>query len=210
MERIFVLLSSLTKKALNDRLVNIHTHRPTGCAVEPTFGGVHPWQAAERFDAEALRRAVGDAQMVGEIGLDYACGVDRELQMRLFRAQLRLAEELRRPVVIHCVKAFEQVMRELRSYRLRAVVFHGFIGSAEQAARAVDAGYYLSFGARAFRSPRTVEALRRTPLDRLFAETDDSGEPIGEIYRRIAQIIGIDTERLEEEILRNYRKIFER
>lgn len=197
-------------ETVNDLLVNIHTHRPAGDAVEPSFGGVHPWQAAERFDAEALRRAVGDAQMVGEIGLDFACGVDRTLQAALFRDQLRLAEELGRPVVIHCVRAFGEVMRELARYRLRAVVLHGFIGSPEQAARAVAAGYYLSFGERAFRSPRTVEAMRRTPLDRLFAETDDSEVPIDEIYRRIAAVKEVGTGRLAEEIRRNYEKIFER
>lgn len=209
-EADFRIFARTITEALNDRLVNIHTHRPTGDAAEPSFGGIHPWQAAERFDAEALRRAAGDAAMVGEIGLDYACGVDRTMQMQLFRDQLRLAEELGRPVAIHCVKAFEEVMRELARHRLRAVVLHGFIGSPEQAARAVGAGCYLSFGPRAFRSPRTVEALRATPLDRLFAETDDDDEPIEEVYRRIAAVKQVGMDRLAEEIRRNYEKIFER
>lgn len=209
-EADFPIFVFANPEAVNDRLINIHTHRPTGCVVEPSFGGIHPWQSAARFDAEAIRRAIGDALMIGEIGLDYACGVDRTLQLRLFREQLRLAEQLQRPVVIHCVKAFEEVMRELKGRRLRAVVFHGFIGSPEQAARAVAAGYYLSFGERAFRSPRTIEALRRTPLDRLFAETDQSELPVEEIYRRIAAAKGSDMSRLEEAIRHNYEKIFER
>ena len=148
--------------------------------------------------------------MVGEIGLDYAGTVGREAQLRIFREQLDWAERLGKPVVLHCVKAFEAVMRELAPHALRAVIFHGFIGSSQQAAEAIKKGYYLSFGERTFRSPRTVEALRRTPVENLFAETDESDVPIEEIYRRIAQAKDLDPELLKCAIYRNYREIFER
>ena len=112
--------------------------------------------------------------------------------------------------MLHCVKAFEAVMRELAPHALRAVIFHGFIGSSQQAAEAIKKGYYLSFGERTFRSPRTGEALRRTPVENLFAETDESDVPIEEIYRRIAQAKDLDPELLKCAIYRNYREIFER
>ena len=188
--------------------VNIHTHRPTGHGIEPASVGIHPWEAAEG-DLATAREHVGPAQIVGEIGLDYL-RPDREAQLRIFEGQLRLAEAAGKPVVLHCVKAFEETMRLLKQFRLRAVIFHGFIGSPEQAARAVAAGYYLSFGERTFRSPRTVEALRRTPVENLFAETDESDVPIEEIYRRIAQAKDLDPELLKCAIYRNYREIFER
>ena len=140
---------------------------------------------------------------------DYAGTVGREAQLRIFREQLDWAERLGKPVVLHCVKAFEAVMRELAPHALRAVIFHGFIGSSQQAAEAVKRGYYLSFGERTFRSPRTVEALRRTPVENLFAETDESDVPIEEIYRRIAQAKDLDPEMLKCAIYRNYREIFE-
>ena len=57
---------------------------------------------------------------------------------------------------------------------------------------------------------RTVEALRRTPVENLFAETDESDVPIEEIYRRIAQAKDLDPELLKCAIYRNYREIFER
>ena len=60
------------------------------------------------------------------------------------------------------------------------------------------------------RSPRTVEALRRTPVENLFAETDESDVPIEEIYRRIARTKDLDPEMLKCAIYRNYREIFER
>ena len=184
-------------------IVDIHTHRPTGKALEPSFAGIHPWQAETRRIEEIVPR-FGEVDLVGEIGLDYAGTVGREAQLRIFR------ERLGKPVVLHCAEAFEAVMRELAPHALRAVIFHGFIGSSQQAAEAIKKGYYLSFGERTFRSPRTVEALRRTPVENLFAETDESDVPIEEIYRRIAQAKDLDPELLKCAIYRNYREIFER
>lgn len=189
--------------------VDIHTHRFSGRVIELRARGVHPWQAGE-FDRE--QRFSDDifagAQAVGETGLDYACGVDRAAQERLFRLHLEAAERLSLPVVLHCVRAFEPVMEILRRYRLRAVIFHGFIGSPQQAARAVQRGYYLSFGPSAQRSPRTLEALRMSPADRIFAETDDTGADIAEVYAMICEARGMAMETLKERIMLNYCDIF--
>ena len=186
-------------------LIDIHTHRPTS-AVTITAVGLHPWQAttgAIPSEAEILT-----ADAVGEIGLDKACEVDFERQTAVFEAQLRLAEQYQKPVVLHCVRAFEYIMRVLENYRLKAVIFHGFIGSKEQAQRAVTQGFYLSFGERTFRSPKTIEALRSTPLTQLFVETDESSTPIEEIYAKIAELRGIPTTELITAAEENYNRIF--
>ena len=153
--------------------VNIHTHRPTGSGIELRTEGVHPWDADMRLVA-TLGERLSDAQAVGETGLDFVHGPSREMQTEALRAQLRLARERGLPVVLHCVRAFEPLMRELAACEPRAVIFHGFIGSPEQARRALAKGYFLSFGERAFASPKTLAALRETPLSQLFLETDDS------------------------------------
>ena len=186
--------------------VNIHTHRPTGHGIEPASAGIHPWEAAEG-DLATVREHVGPAQIVGEIGLDYL-RPDREAQLRIFEGQLRLAEAAGKPVVLHCVKAFEETMRLLKQFRLRAVIFHGFIGSPEQARQALAKGYCLSFGERTFASPKTLAALRGTPLSQLFLETDDSPVPIAEIYARAAEAKGVPEEELQRAILDNYKRIF--
>ena len=152
--------------------------------------------------------SLGEVQAVGETGLDFVRGADRAVQLAAFRAQLALAHERQMPVVLHCVRAFEPVMRELDACRPRAVIFHGFIGSPEQARRAVGKGYYLSFGLRAFASPKTLESLRETPLSRLFLETDDSDVPIEEIYARAAKVKGVTPEELRRATLENYGRIF--
>ena len=188
--------------------VNIHTHRPTGSGLELRTEGVHPWDADMQLVA-TLGEQLSDAQAVGETGLDFVHGPSREVQTEALRAQLRLARERGLPVVLHCVRAFEPLMRELAACEPRAVIFHGFIGSPEQARRALAKGYFLSFGERAFASPKTLAALRETPLSQLFLETDDSPVPIEEIYARAAEARGVPTEVLQRATLANYERIFE-
>lgn len=187
--------------------VNIHTHRPTGQGIELRTAGIHPWDAAKE-DAATLGERLGDVQAVGETGLDFVRGADRETQLAALRAQLRLARERGLPVVLHCVQAFEPLMRELAACEPRAVIFHGFIGSPEQARQALARRYWLSFGERTFSSPKTLAALRETPLGQLFLETDDSPVPIEEIYARAAEAKGVTLEALQRATRENYERIF--
>lgn len=186
-------------------LIDIHTHRPTS-VVTISAVGLHPWQAAS--GTLPSREAVAAADAVGEIGLDKACGVDFETQKELFVKQLEMAERFEKPVVLHCVKAFEEVMTMLDKHTLRAVIFHGFIGSKEQAERSVKKGYYLSFGARTEGSKKTIEALRVTPLDRLFVETDEAEVTIEAMYQTIARLRDIEVEELKRATAANYKRIF--
>lgn len=187
------------------RYIDIHTHRPTALHIEPQAVGIHPWMAEKVVFDEAI---FDNAVAIGEIGLDFACDVNRDTQERIFRTQLAQAGKRNLPVILHCVRAFEPMMKILAEYRLCAVIFHGFIGSVQQAKWAIDAGYYLSFGPNTFRSPKTIAALQSMPDDGLFAETDDSGEAIENVYLQIANARDISTEKLKEIINENYNKIF--
>lgn len=207
--------------------VNIHTHRPTGRGVELRTEGIHPWRAdraaaeefAARLDGQADDRSDGHVdgrldgldgrvQAIGEIGLDYASTVDRQLQLDVLRMQLALARRRGLPVVLHCVRAFEPLMRELAACPPRAVIFHGFIGSPEQARQALGRGYMLSFGERTFASPKSLRALQEVPLTQLFLETDDDPVTIESIYERVAALRGIELEVLKRATLENYERIF--
>ena len=101
------------------------------------------------------------------------------------------------------------MMKIVSEYNLKSVIFHGFIGSTQQALRAVDAGYFLSFGPSTSRSPKTIEALRNTPLDKIFIESDETRKNIEDIYSEIATLKGCKQEILEQAILENYNKVFE-
>ena len=187
-------------------VIDIHTHNAQTNAQTVVAVGIHPWHALEA-NLSAVEAQIADADAVGEIGLDFACDVPREVQMDVFRAQLAIAERHQKAVVLHCVRAFEEVMKVLADYNLPAVIFHGFIGSPEQAQRAVTQGYYLSFGERTFRSPKTIEAMRSTPLSSLFVETDESPTPIEEIYDKIAELRGIPTDNLTIATEENFKKL---
>lgn len=193
---------------MSNQKVNIHTHRPTGQGIELRTAGIHPWDAAQ-YDVQELQPLLPHVQALGEIGLDFACGVHRQAQFNLLHEQLVMAVAHRLPVVLHCVRAFEPLMDILAEYDLRAVIFHGFIGSPEQTHRALERGYYLSFGERTFRSPKTLRALCETPLDRLFCETDESDATIDDIYTQTADTKGISLEELTQGIRENYKRIFE-
>lgn len=189
-------------------IVDIHTHNAHTRAQTITTAGIHPWHALEK-DILTIEAKIAKIDAVGEIGLDFACSTPHEAQISTFRSQLALAEKHNKVVVLHCVRAFEKTMKILSEFRLRAVIFHGFIGSAEQAQRAVAQGFYLSFGERTFRSPKTIEALRSTPLSHLFVETDESDISIEDIYEKIALLREVSTIELMQVVNTNFEQIFD-
>lgn len=190
------------------RYIDIHTHNPREDVLSPTMAGIHPWQAEIGYKLPDLT----ECDIIGETGLDYACEVDRDRQKELFIKHLAKAQQLSKPVVLHTVRALEDTLKILSDFKaIEGVVFHGFIGSKEQAMECLKRGYYLSFGERSLRSPKSIEALRITPLSQLFCETDDNTTvSIEEIYSRVAQIKQIGVEELKREIEKNYKKLFHR
>ena len=190
---------------VNKILVDIHTHHPRPDVVSPRMAGIHPWDAERGSDLPDFDYC----DIIGETGLDYACEVDKLAQERLFRAHLEAAERLQKPVVLHTVRAFEPTIKILAEYNIAGVVFHGFIGSQQQAAEALRRGYYLSFGVRSLRSPKTRQAIVATPLDRLFCETDDDPSlDIAKVYAEVAEIKGVTLAELERYIYENYKRLF--
>ena len=190
---------------VNKILVDIHTHHPRPDVVSPRMAGIHPWDA----ERGRVLPDFDHCDIIGETGIDYACEVDRLAQERLFRAHLEAAERLQKPVVLHMVRAFEPTIKILAEYNIAGVVFHGFIGSQQQAAEALRGGYYLSFGISSLRSSKTRQAIAATPLDRLFCETDD--DPlldIAKVYVEVAVIKGVTLAELERYIYENYKRLF--
>lgn len=194
-------------------LVDIHTHHPSGQTIEPQGVGIHPWDV-DTLSGPELEKALlsvesANACVIGEIGLDFSTAAsDRPRQEMVFAAQLRIASQRGLPVVLHCVRAFERVVNVLSGYKLRAVVFHGFIGSPQQASQAVSRGYFLSFGVRSFSSSRSVAALRSTPLDHIFLETDDDPAPISSVYSLASKTLDIPLDSLSRQLYSNYLRIF--
>ena len=133
--------------------------------------GVHPHQAA---DGEPLDRLLDDGVVaVGEIGLDfYRDYAPREDQRRAFEAQLALAEEHGKAVIIHSRAADEETAAVLAGFR-GTVVLHCF-SSPGLLPAALERDYYVSFAGNVTypKAPELRDAARAVPADRILAETD--------------------------------------
>ncbi len=171
--------------------------------------GIHPWYLAEP-DADRLlkllEQQLQDDRVValGEAGLDRLRGCSLDVQISVFRREVALAEEYGLPMVIHCVKAFNELIQQKKELRPRQPwIIHGFRGKEHVALDLLRHDCYLSFGAR-FQE----EAVRAVPLERLFIETDESPESIEEICRRIAKARGVSPEELAEAVNKNVRAVF--
>lgn len=196
-------------------------------AIIPAFG-LHPLLAYRYSDGllEELARYARNAVAIGEIGLDYAVKeTSREVQIVAFRSQARLAVRLGLPVLIHCRRAFQDLLRIVKDERLRDVggIMHAFSGSAEMAREFMKEGFLISFGGtvtygNAIKSP---EVAAQVPLDCLVLETDapdmtpepyrgQDNEPafLVETARRVAEIKGIAVAELAEATTGNVFRLF--
>lgn len=212
----------------NSPFIDIHTHRPhaeeryilsysIGIDEKPKVGeqfstGIHPWRA-DKVDAAAALSYMESAPVVaiGEIGLDFIRSVDRDLQIKLFKKQLDIAERRQLPVIIHCVRAYNEVLNIIRGRDLVNVIFHSYIGSLQQTETVIERGYYISLSGMSLGSSRTVKSVRETPISRVFAETDmgDGDElSIRDVYAAIANIKELSITELRGEIWSNYKRVF--
>lgn len=158
-----------------DAIELCHARDDLRCAI-----GIHPNYSheAQLDDVGTIRQLQSDPTVValGEMGLDYHYDfADRARQRQFFEAQLALAAELRRPVVIHCREAVDDALAIMKGFpKIGGAVFHCFTGTVAEARRIIDSGYYLGFtGAVTFKKNDELrDAARFTPRDRLLVETD--------------------------------------
>jgi len=143
--------------------------------------GVHPHDAKD-VTPDTLKQLRDMAQNVrvcaiGETGLDFHYNFSkRPDQLRVFSAQLQIAQEFNLPVIVHCRNAFDETMDTLERFGrgVKGVVLHCFSGSPEQAKRVLEFGCHISFtGVVTFKSAdQTRRAAEAVPVDRLMLETD--------------------------------------
>lgn len=206
-------------------LKDIHTHlfpRVKGSAIINTLPtsfvpeegmwysvGFHPWYLKEEFsrmDWELFEEAVVHPQVlsVGEVGLDKLAQAPLTWQMEVFERQVLYAEHVQKPVIIHLVKAVDQLWKIKQQLRPTVPwIIHGFRGKVQQADSLVRHGFYLSCGEK-FQE----EALKIIPSDRLFLETDENDLPIEKLYERVATVRGCSVEEIMECIGKNVCAVF--
>ncbi|MDR2680966.1 MAG: TatD family hydrolase [Tannerella sp.] len=163
--------------------------------------GIHPWYPDKSLMEKVREYArMPSVVAIGETGLDKITAKDEnsfKLQRELFLMHARLAEETGKPLVIHCVKAWDELLHVRKSIKpLLPWIVHGFRGHEILAEQLLDTGLYLSFGANC--NPKALKAAWEKR--RLLAETDDKGIDIRDIYRLLAKDLNISEEKLSEAI----------
>jgi TatD DNase family protein len=147
---------------------------------------------------------------VGECGLDKRIKIPFELQQTVFERQLLLAEQYQKPVVIHCVAAFQELIAIKKRLKISIpFVIHGYSKNEQLAKELVANGCYISFGKYLLRLPQLESVFRAMPNDRFFLETDTDEQTIQEVYALAAQYKGLSVAQIKELVNTNFRKVFD-
>lgn len=189
--------------------------------------GLHPMYIDVHRPAHlADLRAQIEAQRplaIGEIGLDlFVKDLDYATQEFFYVEQLKIAQEYELPVLLHCRRANDLILKHLREIKLRGGIAHAFNGSPQQAEAFIKLGFKLGFGG-AFTWPR-ANKLRRLavdlPLEAIVLETDSPDIPplwvgrgrntpgeLPRIAQTLAELRGIDLATVAQTTTRNAREL---
>ena len=164
--------------------------------------GIHPWYIynVEEQLAE-LKRQVSfpDVVAIGETGLDKGAEAPLDCQREIFRASASLAENAGVFLIIHCVKAWDELIASKKELKPRVPwIIHGFRGNATLAGQLIRQGFYLSFGE--YFNPG---AVREAWPGRLFAETDDREIDIRTVYRNLSVSLNLRLEQFAGQVAEN-------
>jgi TatD DNase family protein len=190
---------------------NIHTHKPShqtevleivnqypqefDSSLSNYSIGIHPWYIVEdriESDLQVIGNKLqeNNCLAIGECGLDKRVATSMTLQLMVFEKQLALAEKFQKPVILHCVAAFQELIAIKKKLKLTVpMIIHGFSKNIEVANQLVQ---------------------NSIPNDRLFLETDTIEQDIREVYELAAKYKNIEVEEMKAIIKTNFNTVFNR
>lgn len=168
--------------------------------------GIHPWyiyNVEEQLVGLERQAMLPGVVAIGEAGLDKLAEAPLERQQEVFKASAALAESLGVFLIIHCVKAWDELIALKKELKPRMPwVIHGFRGNAALAGQLIRQGFYLSFGE--YFNPA---AVRVAWPDRLFAETDDREIDIRTVYDHLSASLDLPLERFAAQVAENVHNV---
>lgn len=182
----------------------------------PFSVGIHPWfLKKETLEIELFlleeKLQHENCYAIGECGLDKAIDVDFDFQKEVFIQQIHLSEKYQKPMILHCVRAFQEIIELKKQFSPKQTwILHGFQKSKQLAERFLFNGIFLSFGEAVLSKSDLQNVILDFPLDYLLIETDNSEVSIALIYQKIAAIKNIEIEVLKEKIQANFNTIFKK
>jgi TatD DNase family protein len=175
--------------------------------------GIHPWYIqdwqTQLIEIEAIANNK-NVLAIGECGLDRLIKIPINEQVPIFEAQVQLAEQLNKPVVIHCVKAHNDLIAWKKQRKTTVpLIVHGFNNNRQILDQLLKNGFDISLGTALLNANSNAsKSIRHIPINRLFLETDDSITPIEIVYQVAAQRLNCEIDILQKQISDNFADKF--
>ena len=172
--------------------------------------GIHPWwieNSSESIISATMQLAASTRNVVaiGECGIDHAISTPLSLQHQIFEKHIALSEATNKPLIIHCVRAWQELLAMHRAAKPHQPwIIHGFRAKPSIAEKLLQEGFFLSFGQRF-----NAESLLITPAERMFVETDDSQLDIATVAQLVAKAASLTIEQLACQVNSNAAKLFD-
>jgi TatD DNase family protein len=176
--------------------------------------GIHPWHLDEANSSRLIQfvritASEPSVLAVGEAGFDRLRGPSMELQRRIFGEQVNIANEYKKPVVIHCVRAWDELLAAHKKLKPETPwLVHGFRGKKELASQLLVRGMFISVWFEFALRTESAELIRYLPEDRLFLETDGADVDIREIFDKVASDLNHSENELRSIIHNNFFRFF--
>ena len=176
--------------------------------------GIHPWYIDEsrlESDLQIIESKLQEPQCLalGECGLDKRIDTPLSLQIEVFEKQIALAERYQKPLVLHLVAAYQELVEINNRLNITVpIIIHGFSKNQQIAKQMLDNGFYLSFGKYLLRNPELKEVFLSVPNNRFFLETDTIEETLEEVYCLAAQYKKTDLGELQKQVGENWKSVF--
>jgi len=177
--------------------------------------GLHPWYLSSLPQASILNLLQEAAEhpciiAIGETGLDKAIKTSPEIQENVFILHIKVSEEFKKPLIIHCVKAFNELILLKRKLSPSSPwIIHGYHGSEQLTGSLIKEGFYISVNEWVLKNPEAAgKMLNMIPVNRLFLETDEYTSHISELYHFIAECYNTNLQSFKTEIFNNFMYVF--
>ena len=212
------------------KFINLHTHQFSNLsdvmevvnqypwkfdASVPNYSiGIHPWYIDENrleTDLKIIKQKLqlDECLALGECGLDKRIEIPLDLQISVFKQQLEIVKQTNKPIVLHCVAAYDEVIAIKKEMKIaNPMIIHGFSKNEQVAQSLIKNGFYLSFGKYLLRNPDLEKVFIFAPENQILLETDTIEESIYQVYEKAALIKGISVDEMKAIIFTNFSRIF--
>jgi TatD DNase family protein len=198
----FVIRNAYTKLT-SDQLNNL----PYATSV-----GLHPWHLNQYTINQCTDLLIELASSekvlaIGEIGIDRAIETPIKKQLEYFEAQFNIARALQKPLIIHAVRSYSDLIPYLKKSKV-PFIFHQFAGNQQQANELLKYNAYLSFGKNLFEE-KTAGTFKNLPSEQLFLETDIAQNiSIQDVYQKAAELKDLGIDELKSIVFHNFARLF--